>query len=408
MLWNLQTYQDGICANYGYNYGRRMAPTAQEVANFFELQAEKPTGSSKLGRRELIGDEFVDPLDAGLSCLAAIPNKASYLIPPPYNAINETKVDDIYVACMDAACNIFDVDKFRSDCLKEIERIGTLEEAGNNSTSTMDHNGTNKAEKAIGNGRGENGRKSKQNIPKGRIIYPRTKHWTVFSISKESLQHPFEPPQPISEGISRLRRNKNIRVSYVPATTKPKWMRDDVAVKSPSSRRKNKRKPRRMGNTVNIMKSLGKDSIRDFDYKTAYSDAKTSKKMSVFEKEVRKAEKQKKKIGEAEYSRTTKSLGETERATTTMPKQKHGLTALSTLNELVQAQKIFCKPEWDTVKVPNVQGTPRRDLIYLKIGPPNGEWKKTYEATRVEYDQIRSVKHQLASAALDDFVDNNW
>lgn len=125
----------------------------------------------------------------------------------------------------------------------------------------------------------------------------------------------------------------------------------------------------------------------------------------------RKCEKQKsrkKKIGEAEYSRTTKSLGETERATTTMPKQKHGLTALSTLNELVQAQKIFCKPEWDTVKVPNVQGTPRRDLIYLKIGPPNGEWKKTYEATRVEYDQIRSVKHQLASAALDDFVDNNW
>uniref|UniRef100_A0A7S2KJF7 Xrn1 N-terminal domain-containing protein n=1 Tax=Leptocylindrus danicus TaxID=163516 RepID=A0A7S2KJF7_9STRA len=443
LLWNLQTYQDGICANYGYNYGRRMAPTAKEVANFFELQAEvnsTSTGrsnSNKLGRRELIGDAFVDPLDAGLSCLAAIPNKASHLIPPPYNAINETTVDEIYVACMDAACNIFDVDKFRRDCLKEVKMI---DEASNNKniTSSMsmmtddcDDRKNNNVEAARANEKTTTATaaddeivkaatKQQNSSPKGRTIFPRTKHWTVFSVSREPLRHPFEPPQPISDGISRLKRNRNIRVSYVPTTTKPKWMtvtdddRSGVGAKPAASRRnKRKRKPRRMDNFVNInniVNRLGKDSIRDFEYKTAYSDAKTSTNVSAFEKEVKKAERSRKKLlDKAEYARTAKSLEEdTERGTSISRKEKHGLTALSTLNELVQAQKIFCKPEWDTVKVPKARGAPRCELIYLKVGPPNGEWKKTYEATRVEYDKIRSVKHQLASAALDEFVGDNW
>ena len=34
MLWNLQTYQEGICADYGCNYGKRHSPTAPEISEY--------------------------------------------------------------------------------------------------------------------------------------------------------------------------------------------------------------------------------------------------------------------------------------------------------------------------------------------------------------------------------------
>jgi len=112
ILWNVQTYQDGVCSNYGYDYGRRVAPTAADIANFMQcflengqeqdvngVRANFNNNRNKfsysirsqhkfLGRKDLkYGETFVKPLNAGLSCLAAIPSKCSDLVPYPYRLL---------------------------------------------------------------------------------------------------------------------------------------------------------------------------------------------------------------------------------------------------------------------------------------------------------------------------------
>jgi hypothetical protein len=69
LLWNLQNYQDGVCAGYNFNYGRHMSPTVMDIVKFLETaKAENRT----LGKQELLGNEtFQAPVPAGLSCLAA-------------------------------------------------------------------------------------------------------------------------------------------------------------------------------------------------------------------------------------------------------------------------------------------------------------------------------------------------
>ena len=38
ILWNLETYQNGYCADYGYNYGRRLSPTPFEVSSHVKVR----------------------------------------------------------------------------------------------------------------------------------------------------------------------------------------------------------------------------------------------------------------------------------------------------------------------------------------------------------------------------------
>jgi len=160
LLWNLATYQDGVCADYGYNYGRRMSPTAKEIVSYLQdvqrngvTPATKPTGTDdddhhpngdtpagsptskptpkprkrnrkrhRLGREELLGEAFVPPLNAGLSCLAALPSQVQHLVPEPYRWLSaDGSVEDIYASCMDVDANVFDLELFRSLCMERIE-----------------------------------------------------------------------------------------------------------------------------------------------------------------------------------------------------------------------------------------------------------------------------------------------
>jgi len=64
------------------NYGRPMSPTAEEVVTYFVLH-ERMEKRSIESREALLGDSFVTPLSAVLSCLAAFPSQVDYLVPHP-------------------------------------------------------------------------------------------------------------------------------------------------------------------------------------------------------------------------------------------------------------------------------------------------------------------------------------
>lgn len=135
ILWNLQTYQDGVCADYSYNYGRRMSPTAAQIVEYLtNFTAGQNNSMDSIGREELLGDNFTEPLDAGLSCLAALPAQAKHLVPEPYNllTLNDT-VEEIYGECMDSDSNVFDIKLFKERCNELIEeKLDHMDKERNN------------------------------------------------------------------------------------------------------------------------------------------------------------------------------------------------------------------------------------------------------------------------------------
>ena len=56
LIWNLQTYQDGVCPNYGYTYGNHMSPTASELEAYLKaaMDANRPVGPDLLCRRQYV------------------------------------------------------------------------------------------------------------------------------------------------------------------------------------------------------------------------------------------------------------------------------------------------------------------------------------------------------------------
>ncbi len=52
-----------------------------------------------------------------------------------------------------------------------------------------------------------------QDKSRGRRIYAGDNFWTVMSLSRIPLKHPFEPPLAFSDRVPRLRRNKRIRAT---------------------------------------------------------------------------------------------------------------------------------------------------------------------------------------------------
>ena len=195
LLWNLATYQEGVCATYGYNYGKRVSPTAEEIAVYFKNAVD---AGLSVGRKELLSDEFVEPLDAGLSCLAALPSQLQYLIPEPYRQLStDNSVEDIYASCMEEEANVFDLQRFRKLCLEAIEN----ERKGTDCTSTSD---------------------------KLRKIRTGDTFWTVLRKTNKPLVHPFSPPQPFSDRLSRLKKSSRIQAMHMVAADRPRWLQKKV------------------------------------------------------------------------------------------------------------------------------------------------------------------------------------
>lgn len=253
LLWNLQTYQDGLCADYHYNYGKRMSPTPTEIMEFFQqAKAENRT----VGRRELLATSFGKPVSAGLSCLAALPSQVKHLVPEPYSWLPDDRVEQFYEQCMDPTDNFFDLKQFEQLCEDEIDKIQKQRYDGNE-VSTV-------AEKK--NNFEEDGH--------GRRIIMGDHYWTVIGRTTEPLTHPFEPPKPPGDRLSTLWPNNRIRTSrmLVLGSPRPRSVWGDKPL-APDERKRIQHS-KHVGCEIihsdlgNFLK--GKKSLLDVEYKVGY------------------------------------------------------------------------------------------------------------------------------------------
>lgn len=186
LLWNLQTYQDGVCSDYSYNYGKRLSPTAKKILEFFKAaQREK----RKVGPLDLHHKPFAQPVSAGVSCLAALPAPVKHLVPEPYRSISDDTVEAIYALCMSPEDNVFDMQRFERLCNEQLRSLFWSDEAcqQNNDNERSD-----------------------------------VHYWTVVSKVAHNLAKPFSPPEPFSSQFSKLRPNERIRISRLAALSKPR------------------------------------------------------------------------------------------------------------------------------------------------------------------------------------------
>ena len=188
LLWNIQTYQDGICTDNGFNYGKRFSPTAEDIVRILkEFQIlGKPLGVKQLRKRKV-----VSPLSPGLSCLAALPSSVKDLVPPPYSWLPDDDVERTYAECMDPTTNVFDMETFELKCENMVSSV------------LLDRK-----------------RASSDNIDQR--VLSGEHDWTVICRSKDPVLSTSRPPEPFSDRLRKLRRNNRIQVYRVPASTEPK------------------------------------------------------------------------------------------------------------------------------------------------------------------------------------------
>lgn len=193
---SLQTYQDGVCADYSYNYGKRLSPLAKEIKQFFEAALKE---TRAVGPRDLQPAPFSPPVSAGLSCLAALPSPVKYLVPEPYRSLADESVEEFYASCMDPDDNVFDIKKFERLCEGQIRSMQSSDDECNS------------------------GKPEKMPEPHdGRRIIFGDHYWTVVAKVPKALAHPFEPPAPFSDRLAKLKPNDRIRVSRFMATAAPR------------------------------------------------------------------------------------------------------------------------------------------------------------------------------------------
>jgi len=200
----LQTYQDGVCPDYSFNYGKRHAPTANEIVSFLE---DSKQNHAQLGIRQLIGNSATDsaknddskyPISAGVSCLAALPSDVRDLVPEPYRYLDTKTVEECFGQCMDPSDNVFDMKRFEKLCDEKVMELGHVNGssgiAASLPTSTMSE---------------------MQKIDQSH-------YWIVLSKSKMPLKRPINPPPPFSDRLSELRPNNRISVKRIKAVWQPR------------------------------------------------------------------------------------------------------------------------------------------------------------------------------------------
>jgi len=206
-----------------------MSPTAAQIVEYFTNVTNENNTIDSVGREHLWGNNFTEPLDAGLSCLAALPAQAKHLVPEPYNllTINDT-VEDIYGHCMDSENNVFDIKLFKERCTKLIEKELDEMNEEHNSTDLMEIlKDPDRKESVRRKGNHTKSYRSDQQASKmkrGRKIRTSSRYWTVISHTFKDMEYPFSPPEPFSDRLSYLRSSKQIKVTRLWATSEPKWM----------------------------------------------------------------------------------------------------------------------------------------------------------------------------------------
>lgn len=195
LLWTLETYRTGACADYGYNYGRKSSPSALELVSLLEEGR-----GEKITRFDLIGDSDVAPLSDGMSCLAALPPQAHSILEEPYSWLVEPSskgnFEEMYASCFSEG--VFDSKSFADKCSKQILNM--------------------RSERKISKSETKRRNTSSSRSSGGRHIQSSSKYWTVLSLSHRQLDHPFAPPEPICDRTPRLKTNKRVRASKLPVT----------------------------------------------------------------------------------------------------------------------------------------------------------------------------------------------
>uniref|UniRef100_A0A7S4EEN9 Xrn1 N-terminal domain-containing protein n=1 Tax=Pseudo-nitzschia australis TaxID=44445 RepID=A0A7S4EEN9_9STRA len=196
LIWTLQTYQDGVCPSYHYNYGKCLAPSGRVIAAYFEkaVQENKNVGAADLLRDFKPGGS----VSAGAACLAALPISVKDLVPKPYSLIDDEKVEDYYSQCMNPVDNFFQLKKFEILVDAEIKRLAQVERIMGGENDTEEEEGS-----------------STSNFFSGRRIVLGDHYWTVIKRTRDAIPHPFKPPPPPAENFYRLRPNNRIKVSRI-------------------------------------------------------------------------------------------------------------------------------------------------------------------------------------------------
>ena len=194
LLWNIQTYQDGICADYGWNYGKRSAPTAHDIVSYLTQAKSK---NQTVGLRQLRTGPFTPPINAGVACLAALPTEVKHLVPEPYRWLADETVEELYSMCVSKEDSSFDSSEFQRLCNDHIAGL----------PHPIERNEADNGADAHGHGR--------------RVLL--SDHlWTVLAKVPAPLKHPFDPPPPFSDRFAKLRPNNRIRVSKFAAIQAPR------------------------------------------------------------------------------------------------------------------------------------------------------------------------------------------
>jgi hypothetical protein len=187
-------------------------------------------GTLKICCADLTGRISTAPISDGLSCLACLPPQAYHIVPEPYSWLVEPsrkeRFEDLYNSCFHPETRAFDIESFSRKCYAELSKIERTEKAPVPSQSS-----------------------------KGRRIQVGSNFWTVISRSNLPLADPFEPPEPYSDRIPRLRRNSRIKATKLPAKSHIERSRDTTITDLPNHEE----------NSTRIQ-----ESVHDIPYKTAF------------------------------------------------------------------------------------------------------------------------------------------
>lgn len=382
LLWTLQTYQDGTCADYGYQYGeRRLSPTAKEVVDYF---AQAKAACRTVGVATL-RKGFTPPIAAEIVCLATLPSLAKEYIPEPYKHLEDEFVESAYKICVNESSLSFDMKRFEQICLEEVkeraisdDRFRIDKETPGSTTSTG----------------------------KGRRIIMGKNSWTVLAKEERSLAQPFEPPEPFLDRLSELWQNNRIYARRITALTSPRprsiW--NETATEGHQGLANNRIKNGLPANTDESGTSMFRSNdalIEDVKYKVAYRMAVKKTKKST-NKEVSSRARNKETCPDRRKAKT--------KVKKTAPLSlRDGVTAVACLKQLEDAGYIG-KIQWSAKQItPNDALSAEDWRLVIHKGGCLIE-KVVFQGIRNPTMSKQSVKHELSSHALTHMVggDGDW
>lgn len=377
LLWTLQTYQDGTCADYGYQYGERhLSPTAKDVVNY--LMQAKAAGQS-IGVSSL-RKEFTPPVTAGIACLATLPSQAKEYIPEPYKYLEDEFVESTYQSCVNETSLTFDMKRFEQLCNEEVTERAASDlrfRISKEASSYTDSTG------------------------RGRRIIMGDHSWTVLTKQGKSLVHPFQPPEPFIDRLSELWHNNYIQAQRITAASSPRlrsvW--NETAIQEHQGFTNKRPIHEYLTKTDGECLSKNGALIEDVKYTVAYRKTlKKTKKTSSRDNYSRADKIQSVPNSNYEIKTHRKEIVSTGKKAPPVS-LRDGVTALVCLKQLEDAGYIG-KMLWSSKKVSpdDAQSAESWKLVIHKGGCLSD--KIAFQGVREPKTTKQSVKHDLSSQAL--------